>query len=125
MIRHWRRFEGVCRIFNRDFDRFDIRHEIEVGVTDHFQLGLYLSDWRYEENRPKGVHRGDWRGVALEGIWNLTNPTTDPVGLALYAEVKIGDKLLELEGKLIAQKNIGPRTVVGEGPTEGPAIEIL
>lgn len=92
---------------NRDFDRFDFRHEVEVGLTDHFQLGIYLSDWRYEENRPEGVHRGDWRNAAVEGILNLTNPTTDPVGVALYGEVKIGDELLELEGKLIAQKNFG------------------
>lgn len=92
---------------NRDFDRFDIRHEIEFGVTDNFQLGFYLSDWRYEENRPKGRHKGDWRNVALEGIYSLTDPTTDPVGLALYGEVKVGDELLELEGKIIAQKNFG------------------
>ncbi len=92
---------------NRDFDRFDFRHEIEIGLTDHFQLGIYVSDWRYEENRPQGVHRGDWRNVAVEGKLNLTNPTTDPVGLALYGEVKVGDELLELEGKLIAQKNFG------------------
>ncbi|MDO8630252.1 MAG: hypothetical protein Q7R41_07140, partial [Phycisphaerales bacterium] len=92
---------------NRDFDRFDFRHEVEVGLTDHFQLGVYLSDWRYEENRRDGVHRGDWRDIAVEGILNLTNPTTDPLGVALYGEVKIGDELLELEGKLIAQKNFG------------------
>ena len=92
---------------NRYFDRFDFRTESWYGVTDHFQLGFYLSDWRYEENRPEGKHRGDWRDVAVEAIWNLTDPTTDPVGLALYGEIKIGDELLELEGKLIAQKNFG------------------
>jgi len=92
---------------DRDFDRFDFRHELEFGLTDSFQLGLYVSDWRYEE----GVG-GDWRDVAVEGIFNLTNPVTDPVGLALYGEVKVGDELFELEGKLIAQKNWGRFTLV-------------
>jgi len=92
---------------NRDYDRFDFRHELEWGVTDHFQLGFYLSDWRYEENSRDHRRRGDWRDVAVEGIWNLTNPVTDPLGLGLYGEIKIGDELLELEGKLLAQKNIG------------------
>lgn len=92
---------------NRDFDHFDFRHEIEVGLTDHFQLGIYVSDWGYEENRSEGVHRGDWRDVAVEGILNLTNPTTDAVGLALYGEAKVGDELLALESKLIVQKNFG------------------
>lgn len=96
---------------NRHYDRFDFRTEIEYGVTDHFQLGFYLSDWRYEENRPEGKHRGEWRNVAVEAIWNLTDPTTDPIGLALYGEVKIGDELFELEGKFIVQKNFGKLTL--------------
>lgn len=96
---------------NRDFDRFDMRTEIEYGITDHFQLGFYLSDWRYEENRSEGKHRGDWRDIAVEGILNLTDPSSDPIGLALYGELKIGDALLELEGKLIVQKNVGKLTL--------------
>lgn len=91
----------------RDFDRFDFRTEIEYGVTDKFQLGLYLSDWRYEETSSQNKRRGDWRDVAVEGIWNLWDPTTEPLGLALYGEIKFGDELLELEGKVILQKNIG------------------
>src|SRR5688572_3075076 len=30
-------------------DRFDFRHEIEYGITDTLQLGIYLADWRYED----------------------------------------------------------------------------
>jgi len=32
----------------------------------------------------------------------------DPVGLAMYEEIRAGDRVFELESKLIAQKNIGP-----------------
>jgi len=91
----------------RDFDRFDFRTEIEYGVTDHLQLGFYLSDWRYEETHSENKRRGDWRDVAVESIWNLADPTADPIGLSLYSEVKLGDELFELEGKIILQKNIG------------------
>ncbi len=96
---------------NRGFDRFDFRHEVEYGVTDRFQLGFYLSDWRYEEDSAGGSRGGEWRGVAVEGIFNLTSPVTDPVGLALYGELKVGHQLLEVEGKFIAQKNFGPVVV--------------
>ncbi len=92
---------------NKGFDRFDFRHELEMGITDDFQLGIYLSDWRYVEDSKSDKRKGDWRDIAFEGIYNLTSPTTDPLGLALYGEVKVGDELFELEGKLIAQKNIG------------------
>ncbi len=92
------------------FDRFDFRHEIEWGVTDRFQLALYFADWRFEDK--PGKHKGDFRDVALEAIYNLTNPVTDPVGLALYGEVAVGDEKLKLEGKLIVEKDFGPLVLV-------------
>lgn len=94
----------------RDYDRFDFRTEIEYGVTDRFQLGFYLSDWRYEETSSKDKRGGDWRAVAVESIYNVWDPTTEPLGLALYSELKIGDEVLEVEGKILLQKNIGKLT---------------
>ncbi len=41
-------------------------------------------------------------------IYNLTNPVDDPIGISIYGEIKAGDRLVELESKLIAQKNLGP-----------------
>ena len=49
--------------------------------------------------------------VAIEAIYNLTNPTTDIIGSAIYFEYKMGDEVIELEAKLILQKNIGNFTV--------------
>ncbi len=95
---------------DRDFDRFDFRHEIEYGVTDNFQLALYFADWRYEES--PGKRGGDFRDVALEGIYNLSSPVTDPVGLALYGEIAIGDEKLKIEGKVIIEKDFGPLVLV-------------
>ncbi len=91
----------------RDFDRFDFRHEFEWGVTDNFQLALYVVDWRFED-RPGRPRRGDFRDTAVEAIYNFTNPVTDPVGLSLYGEIQLGDQKLELEGKLILEKDFGP-----------------
>ena len=41
-------------------------------------------------------------------IYNPTNPVDDPIGVSVYGEVEAGDRLIELESKLIAQKNFGP-----------------
>lgn len=87
------------------FDRFDFRHEIEFGVTDRFQLAAYF-DWRYQDGTSVGNDRAEWRDVALEAIFNLSDPTTDILGSALYGEVKVGDGFLEFEGKLLLQKTI-------------------
>ena len=63
-------------------------------------------DWFYENDQE---HSGfAYSDSAIELIYNLTNPIVDPVGLSIYAEIKAGDRLLELESKLIAQKNFGP-----------------
>jgi hypothetical protein len=87
-------------------DQVDVRHEIEYGVTDKFQASIYLADWSYASD-PK--HSGArYSDSALELIYNLTNPVIDPVGLSIYQEIKGGDRLIEWESKLIAQKNFGP-----------------
>jgi len=97
----WQRVAGSGR-----FDQVDFRHELEYGVTDTFQVSIYLADWFYENGRE---HSGfSYSDTALELIYNLTNPVVDPVGLSIYAELRAGNRLIELESKLIAQKNLGP-----------------
>jgi hypothetical protein len=86
-------------------DQFQFRHELEFGITDRLQLGLYLSNWKVV--RENGSTRSIWDGVSVEGIYNLSNPTTDWLGSAIYGEVTVGEDLVELEGKLILQKNLG------------------
>jgi hypothetical protein len=97
----WRRTNDPERA-----DQLDFRHEVEFGVTDKFQVSVYLADWFYEnDNERSGFTYAD---SAVELIYNLTNQVVDPVGLSIYAEIRAGDRLVELESKLIAQKNFGP-----------------
>lgn len=94
-----------------DFERFDIRHEFEYGVTDRLQLAFYFADWRYEESSTESG-KTEFRAVALEAIYNLTDPNTTPFGSALYGEIKGSDDFIELEAKLLLQKNFGPWVAV-------------
>ncbi len=109
-----------------DFDRIDLRHELEFGLTDRLQVALYLSDWRYQDGDSVG-NGAEWRDAAVEVIYNLTDPVTEPVGLALYGEMKLGDELVEIEGKLIAQKDIGKWVLAWNGTIEaeweGPSLD--
>lgn len=89
------------------FDQFDFRHELEFGVTDHFQLAVYVSDWSYAGGRSVTDDGATWKNIAVEGIYNLANPARDPFGLGLYGEVKVGDEVAALEGKLIIDKQVG------------------
>ena len=100
-----------------EFDRIDFRHELEFGLTDNLQLAVYLSDWRVQ--RGDSVDSGaEWRNVAVETIFALTDPVTDPLGSALYGEIKLGDEVIALEGKIILQKNIGKWVFAWNGTIE-------
>lgn len=89
---------------------FDFRHEIEFGLTDRLQLGVYVADWRVLDKVAGGEDGAHavYQDSAVELIYNLTNPVTDFLGSAVYAELKLGDQKLEVEGKVILQKNFGP-----------------
>ncbi len=91
-------------------DRLDIRHEIEYGVTDRFQLAVYVADWRWEK-RDGVKSRTTYQTSGVEAIYNLTDPIEDLLGSALYGEVKLGPEKFVLEGKLLLEKDIGPWVV--------------
>ena len=93
-----------------DFDRLDFRHELEWGITERFQLGFYLVDWRWQERN--GESESLYHDTAIEGIYNIFNPNEDPIGLSLYGEVAVGEDLLEIESKVLVQKNMGPVSLV-------------
>ena len=98
----WKADKGI----DPDFQRFDFRHEIEFGVTTNLQVAFYFSDWRCQTGDT--VDDGaEWRNVAVELIYNLSDPVTKALGAALYGELKVGDELVELEAKLIVQLNAG------------------
>ena len=85
---------------------FDIRHELEYGYSDRLQLALYFFDWSYD--RPAGQSaKARFEDVAVEVIYNLTDPNAAPFGSALYGEIKGSGDFLQLEGKLLLQKNLG------------------
>jgi hypothetical protein len=90
---------------NHDFDEFTFREEFEFGVTDRLQLGIYLADWRIL--RGTDDDGTSFKDTGFDLIYNLTNPTTDWLGSALYGEMLIGPDKFVLEGKLLLQKNIG------------------
>jgi hypothetical protein len=92
--------------FNDGFTDAEFRHEIEFGVTEHFQASVYLANWDYTRSSDnRGTH---YQSSSLELIYNLTNPAADPIGISLYQEISAGRRFFESETKLIAQKNFGP-----------------
>jgi hypothetical protein len=97
---------------------FDFRHEFEYGITDRLQASLYFSDWHINDH-PGGNDRVQFDDAALEAIYRLSRPDTDLLGAAVYGEIRGGPELVELEGKLLLQKNLGKWIVAYNATLEG------
>jgi hypothetical protein len=89
-----------------DTHEFDFRHEFEYGITDRLQASLYFADWHINDH-PGSVDRVHYDDAALEVIYRLSSPVTDFLGTAVYGEIRGGPELVELEGKILLQKNFG------------------
>ena len=100
-----------------DFDQFNFKHELEFAVSERLQLELEMV-WRYQDGAAVDDDEADFRAVALEGTYQIRDPDSETLGLALKTVFEIGDELLELKAKLILQKNIGPLIVVWNGNLE-------
>jgi len=108
------------------FDVVEMRTEFEYGVSDDFQLAAYFNyEWAeaFHNNVIDGttlppeslaqlsvgpddhLKTTEFTGFALEGVWRILSPYTDPVGLAILIEPTVGPSLRELESRLILQKN--------------------
>jgi len=85
-LENWVRWQRITEPDRSD--EVDFRHELEYGVTDKFQVSVYLADWFYEKNR--GGAGFTYSDSALELIYNLTNPVDDPIGTSIYGEIRAG-----------------------------------
>lgn len=88
-------------------DRFEFRHEFELGLSERWQLALYVPDWSYQRSDTGPDDHAEFEDVAAETIYQLSDPRTQSFGVALYGEVRLGDEIAAVEPKLIVQKNIG------------------
>jgi len=90
------------------YQRADQRLEVELGLAERLQTSVYFNFnlWRTD---PDAKVVFTW-SISNEWKLKLLDPVADPVGLAVYGEVTGGpaDGLLELEAKLILDKQLGP-----------------
>ncbi len=95
---------------------WDFREEIEYGFTEQLSGSLYLN-FRQDQiiaQQPGLPSSSDFsfQGVSGELKYQLLNPNTKPVGVALYFEPTYNGNEQELEYKLIVSKNLGDNWVL-------------
>jgi len=119
-----------------DYNLWQLREEIEVGVTNDFQLSGYfnwssVNAFRDQADRTTGgpyvpedidtskrYSATRFDTVSVEGIYRLLSPYKDIMGLALYVEPSYGPARREVETKLLLHKNfLDDRLVVASNIT--------
>ena len=99
---------NTIRLNRKDFYRgLDSRAEFEFGLGGNFQTSLYLNIGSASFLDGGAVASEESFGFSNEWKYKVLDAVADPVGLALYGEGSYTNKEIELEGKIILDKEIG------------------
>lgn len=95
-----------------NFNRWQIREELEYGVTDRYSVSLYLNGEAtsfkdHSATPPTSSSTTEFTGVSLENRYMLVNPANNPVGVTLYFEPRFSGGEAELEQKIIIGQRHG------------------
>lgn len=94
----------------QNFNRWDLRQELEYGVTDWYTAAIYLNERAQSYRVPAtgaDVSSFTWKGISLENRFNVVNPAAHWIGLTLYLEGRYSGEEAELEQKIIIGQRHG------------------
>ncbi len=98
---------NTVRMNRKDFYRgLDTRTEFEFGLGGNFQTSLYLNVSNSVSFEGGGLVNDQSFGFSNEWKYKLMDAVADPVGAALYGEASVSTTEIELEGKLLLDKQI-------------------
>src|SRR5258708_33586653 len=93
-----------------NYNKWEIREELEYGVSDRYTVSLYLnqSSESFRDPATSEDHsRSHFDGVSIENRFLVMNPADHPVGLALYLEPRFAGDEAELEQRIILGQRLG------------------
>lgn len=94
---------------DHDLHDLELRQEVEYGLTNDTQVSIYLDQRYTNEDNGAGGRDKDFRFSGIDGevIHTLTSSAEDGLGTAVYGEVEIRDRKINLEGKFLMEKQLG------------------
>jgi hypothetical protein len=94
---------------DRYYSALDQRIAFEVGVADNLMTAFYLNMRNTSEaDALGGMHTAfEWKGISSEWKYKLLDPVADAVGLGLYGEFSYNTDGMDLEPKILLDKQAG------------------
>src|SRR4029077_10075074 len=93
-----------------NYHKWELREELEYGVTDNYSVSLYLNQSSERFRDPgTGETMSDFNfdGISIESRYMLFNPADHAVGMTLYLEPRYAGDEAELEQKIIIGQRFG------------------
>ncbi|GAK52717.1 conserved hypothetical secreted protein [Candidatus Moduliflexus flocculans] len=114
-------------------DGYAFSHDLFYGVSENVELQITLSRWSIVSGGEEtadgagtetaggegdGEGQTSWDSAGVGVGYTLFNPQKEKFGMALFANMQIGDKLFALNGTAALQKNFSNITVLYNGVIE-------
>jgi hypothetical protein len=94
-----------------NYNRWELRDELEYGVTDNYTAAFYLNlleSTNYKDPATGNtVSDTEFKGVSIENRYMLWNPAEHAVGVTLYAEPAYSGDEAEIEERIIIGQRHG------------------
>ncbi len=93
------------------FAATDHRFEFEWGISNRLQTAFYVNFRNTSIDDGTGMKTSfDFKGISTEWKYQVSSPTKNALGFALYGELGLNTDEAEFEGKLIFDKKIKKST---------------
>lgn len=94
------------------------QEEFEYGITDHLELGLYVTFVPPASGFQQQPALTEANGSKQRLRYRISDAGKLPVDIGLYGEVTENENEIELEGKIILQRRFGKLALAGNFVTE-------
>ncbi|HXJ61243.1 MAG TPA: hypothetical protein VNU68_31750 [Verrucomicrobiae bacterium] len=103
------RSQRTKKIGQDNYNLWELREELEYGVTDDYTLAFYLNTAAesFRNTLDENVSDFSFKGVSLENKVLVLNPAEHAVGLSLYLEPTFSGDEAEVEEKIILGQRHG------------------
>ena len=96
----------------QNYNKWELREELEYGVTDNYSVALYLNtaaeSFRdFSTSPPADTSSFKFDGISIENRYMVLNPANHAVGLTLYLEPRFSGDEAEVEQKIILGQRHG------------------
>ena len=103
---------GGAAVNQSNYNAWELREELEYGVTDRYSVSLYLNgkNTTFQDTSvapATSSSKFEFQGVSIENRYMLLNPADHAVGLTLYLEPRFSWDEAEIEQKIILGQRHG------------------